>query len=129
MILLHFLPLRDLPGERNPCWKSSCKQTSAVPRALIPRSLQGISTDFLSPNIGVKSRILPSKDRSRPSLCPILLLWLRFVFQAGVATGLRLPRRCADRSGISWARRGFVAASTAGPPPWSPLQLLRHNFG
>lgn len=122
MLLLHFLPLLDLPGERNPCWKSSRKQMMPVaPRALIPRSLQGISADFLSPNIGIKSQILPSKDRSRLSLCPILLLWLHFVFQAGVATGPCLPQRRADRSDISWARRGVVAVSTVGPPPWSPL--------
>ncbi|EOA97787.1 hypothetical protein Anapl_07976 [Anas platyrhynchos] len=62
-----------------------------APRALIPRSLQGISADFLSPNIGIKSQILPSKDRSRLSLCPILLLWLHFVFQGRRGDGAVSP--------------------------------------
>lgn len=129
MLLLHFLPLLDLPGERNPCWKSSRKQMMPVaPRALNPRSLQGISADFLSPNIGIKSQILPSKDRSRLSLCPILLLWLHFVFQGRRGDGAVSPPETRRQVRYQLGTQGGCGCVHSWPSSMEPIIAFTPQF-
>lgn len=100
-----------------------------------------ISTDFLPTGADVHSCFLPcllilaakctffpAKTDPACELAPSIYSGSTLSFAMEVQWGC-FPQWFADRLGISWAPRSFMAGSTVGPSPWSPLKLLRYNLG